>query len=672
MKTAQHLRLLLVVACLFAVSGAPAADKPWTVEALTRIKTVADPQISPDGTRIAYLVRSANFRRNAYDSEIWIAPADGGRPQRIPQPHTSDDRPRWSADGRLAFVSSRGGVAQIYVLEKAGAVRRVTSSPTPVTFFKWSPDNTSIAYVAADPIPVDEQKRLRRGSDPVVADRGYRYARIYVTRLTGLAGEQARLLTRADRYVLSFDWSPDGARIIYAGQATPRNRDAFDVDLHEIEVSTGRDSTLVAQPGRDANPSYSPDGRLVAFHSQAGTNNYFEARHIGIARPGGGAVRYITEKLDIDVFRGGNEFSWSSDGRQLIFGGGRGTHDELVALDLEALTLTRLVATLAGPSSFSASSDGQRIAFLQASPMAPPEVWLLDRRRGASQDRQITRVNPQISEYPKFETRTVGWRSKDGLRIEGVLRLRAGYRSGARVPLLVELHGGPTGVALEDYPVPRTYPTQLYLQAGFAVLAPNFRGSSNYGAPLRLANIKSQGFGDMDDVMTGIDELVAQGIADPGRLGVMGWSYGGFLSIWIVSHSQRFKAASIGAPTTDWISWYGESDGAKEVLWTYFGGKPWDNWETYNRHSPRYSLVNVKTPSLLLHGEKDIDSTPEIFYALTDLQVPVEFVTYPREGHGILEPWHQRDLLERNLRWFQRWIDGSDSLMRRSSGDFEK
>jgi dipeptidyl aminopeptidase/acylaminoacyl peptidase len=667
-KNGSALRLLLVAAGLFAALSAPAADTPWTVDALMRIKTVGDPQISPDGARIAYVVRSANFERNAYDSEIWMAPADGGRPQRITQPHASDDQPRWSRDGRLAFVSRRNGAAQIYVLQKNAGARQLTSSPTAVTSFKWSPDNGSIAYLAADPIPADEQALLRRGSDAVVADRVNRYARIYVTRVTDLPAGPGRLLTRADRHVLSFDWSPDGARIVYAGQATPRNRDAFNVDLHEIDVATGRDSALVEQPGRDGNPSYSPDGRLVAFHSQAGTNNYFEARHIGIARSGGSAVRYVTEKLDIDVFRGGNEFSWSRDGRQLIFGGGKGTHDELVALDLEALTLTRLVTAVAGPSSFSASGDGQRIAFLRASPTAPPEVWLLDRRQVKPEERQISRVNPQISEYSSFQTRTLGWKSKDGLQIEGVLRLPVGYGSGARVPLLVELHGGPTGVALEDYPVPRTYPTQLYLQAGFAVLAPNFRGSSNYGASLRLANIQSQGFGDMDDVMAGIDHLVAQGIADPDRLGVMGWSYGGFLSIWIVSHSQRFKAASIGAPTTDWISWYGESDGAKEVLWTYFGGKPWDNWQTYNRHSPRYSLIDVKTPSLLLHGEKDIDSTPEIFYALTDLQVPVEFVTYPREGHGFGEPWHQRDLLERNLGWFQRWIGGADPLFRRSSG----
>jgi dipeptidyl aminopeptidase/acylaminoacyl peptidase len=632
-----------------------------------RIKTVSDPQISPDGDRIAYVVRWPNFERNLYESEIRIASADRGEPQSIAQPHSSDEQPRWARDGRLAFLSRRAGTAQIYLLQNNGRLRQVTNSSTAILSFKWSPDNRRIAYLASDSIPVAEQALVRSGRDPIVADVGFRYARIYVTEVTEPAGP-ARLLTRADRHVLSIDWSPDGTRIVYAGQDTPRNGDAFKVDVYEMELSTGRDVTLVKQPGRDGNPSYSPDGRLVVFHSQRGTTNYFEARSVAVVPSGGSSVRYVTENLDIDVFRGGNEFWWSADGRQLVFGGGKGTHDELIALDLRSLTSTRLVASMAGPSSFSASADGRRIAFLRASPAHPPEVWLLDRRGAAPVDRQISHANPQIAEYSPFETRTVAWKSKDGLPIEGVLRLPAGYRSERPLPLLVELHGGPTGVALEDFPLSRTYPFQMYLQAGFAILAPNFRGSSNYGPQLRLANIQSQGFRDSDDVMSGIDHLVAEGVADPERLGVMGWSYGGFLSIWLVSHSQRFKAASIGAPTTDWISWYGRTDGAKEVLWTYFGGKPWDHWQTYNRHSPRYSLAEVKTPSLLLHGEKDIDSTPEIFYALSDLKVPVGFVTYPREGHGILEPWHQHDLLERNLQWFQQWIGRVNPATRPSAG----
>jgi dipeptidyl aminopeptidase/acylaminoacyl peptidase len=236
------------------------------------------------------------------------------------------------------------------------------------------------------------------------------------------------------------------------------------------------------------------------------------------------------------------------------------------------------------------------------------------------------------------------------------------YTTGARVPLLVSLHGGPTGAALESFPVPRTYPTQLFLDAGFAVFEPNFRGSINYGPKFRLRTVEAQGFGDMDDIMTGIDMLVDQGIADPDRLGVMGWSYGGYLSAWIIAHTGRFKAASIGACSTDWVSWYAPSiankESAPEVMWEYFGGAPWDRLDVYNRHSTRAFLKNVRTPSLVLHGEQDIDSGPEVYVALRDLNVPVSYVTYPREGHGISEPVHQRDLMRRNLEWFEKWILG--------------
>jgi dipeptidyl aminopeptidase/acylaminoacyl peptidase len=200
------------------------------------------------------------------------------------------------------------------------------------------------------------------------------------------------------------------------------------------------------------------------------------------------------------------------------------------------------------------------------------------------------------------------------------------------------------------------------LQEGFAVFEPNFRGSINYGPEFRLRTIEAQGFGDMDDIMTGIDMLVDQGIADPDRLGVMGWSYGGYLSAWIIAHTGRFKAASIGACSTDWVSWYAPSiankESAPEVMWEYFGGAPWDRLDVYNRHSTRAFLKNIKTPSLVLHGERDIDSGPEVYVALRDLNVPVSYVTYPREGHGIGEPVHQRDLMSRNLEWFEKWILG--------------
>jgi dipeptidyl aminopeptidase/acylaminoacyl peptidase len=647
---------IAICCCFLSSSISPlVAEKPrWTLEAIMAMKTVADPQISPDGLEVAYVVRSANFQRKAYDSEIWTVSVAGRQSGRLAPAHFSDSKPRWSPAGRrLAFLSRRDGTAQVYSVETpTGQARKLTQSPTGVTEFKWSPDGSQIGFLDVEPLTPEERKRIEGGDDPIVANQNDKRSRLSVV---PSGGGVARTITTG-RHVTGFDWSPDGSKVVYAAQLTPRNRDTFNVDLYELDLKTNQENPLVVQPGRDADPGYSPDGRFVAFHSQAGSLNYFDERHVGIVPAGGGDIRYVTRSLPADVFRGGNEFWWSHDGAQLVFGAGAGTQDHLYVYHLKQGTGSRLIESLAGPSSYSASRDRRRIAFLKSSQGAPPEVFLAEQMNSQWSQVALSKVNAHVAALPETKARTLRWKSKDGTGIEGVLRLPFGHRPGQRVPLLVELHGGPTGVALEGFPSSRTYPIPLFLHEGFAVLAPNFRGSSNYGAKLRLANIESQGFGDFEDVMSGVDVLIEQGVADPDRLGVMGWSYGGFLSAWIIGHSDRFKAASIGAPGCDWISWYGASDGPREVMWTYFGGKPWDKSETYNRHSPRYSLKNAKTPSLLLHGERDIDDVAEIFQALTDLNVPVEFVTYPREGHGIIEPAHQRDLMRRNLAWFRRWL----------------
>lgn len=639
----------------FPVIPSFGAEKPWTLDAIMALKSVSDPQISPDGSKVAYVVREANFQRKAYDSKIWIVSISGGTPRSLKSPHVSDSRPRWSRAGdRLAFLSRRDGRAQVYVLDTPdGIPRKLTGSPTGVIDFKWFPDGSQVSYLAVDAPTAEERKRIEEGDDPVVANQGYKYAVLY---RVPAEGGKAQRVTPSNRQVTSFDWAPDGSKVVYSAQVTPRNRDSFHVDLYEIDLGSQRETPLVVQEGRDADPCYSRDGRWIAFHSQAGKINYFEERHVGIVPSGGGEIRYLTRKFPADVFRGGNEFWWNQNSSELIFGAGAGTQDHLYSVSVMDGTSSRLISSVAGPSNFSVSLDGRRIAFLSSSRSTPSQVYLAAQLGIGWSAIALTALNPEVSSLPKVISKTVRWKSRDGLDVEGVLRLPFNYKEGMRVPLLVELHGGPTGVALEGFPIPRTYPIQLFLQEGFAVLAPNFRGSSNYGGKFRLANIESQGFGDFDDVMTGIDLLVKQGVADPDRLGVMGWSYGGFLSAWILGHSDRFKAISVGAPGVDWISWYGGSDGPREVLWTYFGGKPWDRWETYNRHSPRYSLRNAKTPSLLLHGAEDIDDVSEIHEALTDLNVPVEFVTYPREGHGIAEPAHQRDMLRRNLEWFKRWV----------------
>jgi dipeptidyl aminopeptidase/acylaminoacyl peptidase len=524
---------------------------------------------------------------------------------------------------------------QVYVDGSA-----VTHSATTPLTFSWTPDSAGIAYLAAD---------AGAEPDPIVMDRDYRYSRLYIQ---SLSGGEPRRITNADRQVVSFALSADGTRAVYAAQPTPRNRDSFDCDLYEIDLRTLSERPLVVQPGRDADPSYSPDGKWIAFHSQGGTLNYFAAREVAIVPSGGGTIRYLTRdpNIRIDVFRGGNSFSWSRDSRTIYYTAGQGTRDILVSQDLAGGRIEQVADRVASTASF--TPDLARGVFLKASGAKPPEIVLFERGNESA----LASVAENVAGYAPVQPKVVSWKSRDGLDIEGVLFLPFGYEPGRKVPLLVELHGGPTGVALAQFPVPRTYPTQVFLQNGFAVLMPNFRGSSNYGAGFRLKNIDSQGFGDFDDVMSGIDLLVAQGIADPDRLGVMGWSYGGFLTAWVIGHTDRFKAASVGAPATDWITYYAQSDGPRGTLLTYFGGTPWERPESYNRHSPRTGIANIHTPALLQVGSLDINHNNEIYWSLTDRKIPVEYVVYPREPHGFTEPEHQRDVMERNLRWFMLWL----------------
>jgi len=647
-----------VVLVLIWSGSLAAAQKSWTLDAIMDLKTVSDPQITADGAQVAYVVTGRDGRRNAYSSEIWMVASTGGPARRLAPPHFSDAHPRWSGDGRaLGFLSHRDGMTQVYVVSPPDATpRKITDSPTDVVDFNWSPDGRSIGYLAADPNPEREAKRLR-GDDAMVGGEGYTATRLHVV---PAGGGDVRTLTARERHVLSFDWAPDGSKVVYAAQKSPQGRDAFHVDIYESDLTSGRETALVVQPGQDLAPAYSRDGRYVAFYSQRGVLSYFGERQVGVVPSGGGAIRYVTERLDGDVFGGATKFWWSSDASQLIFGAGKGTGEYLFAVNPTTGDGERLACSLTNTAAFSVSGDGRRIAWIKSNAASPGDVYLRDSQSGS--EIRLSDVNPPVRDYPAVDVRTVQWRSKDGLEIEGVLRLPFDYRPGKRAPLLVSLHGGPTGAALESFPVPRTYPTQLFLTAGFAVFEPNFRGSINYGAKFRLPTIEAQGFGDMDDIMTGIDMLVDRGIADPDRLGVMGWSYGGYLSAWIVAHSDRFKAASIGACSTDWVSWYAPSiankESAPEVMWEYFGGAPWGRLDVYNRHSTRAFLKNIKTPSLVLHGEQDIDSGPEVYVALRDLNVPVSYVTYPREGHGIAEPVHQRDLMRRNLEWFEKWMLG--------------
>ncbi|MCC6591294.1 MAG: S9 family peptidase [Bryobacterales bacterium] len=593
-------------------------QKPWDIEAIRSISVPSDPQISPDATSYAYTYQGKVFISSLLRNEL--------------RSLGLGSRPRWSPDGKyLAYIAPDG---QVHTSDN----RTLTRSTAPISSYFITLRN-EVLFSATDPDPKP---------DPIVIGHPYRYTRIYRQPVSG----DPTLLTKRTQSVVNFAVHPDGSKIAYAVQRTPLPRDAFHVDLYELDLSANRETPLVTQPGRDADPCYSPDGRTIAFHTQGGTWNYFEARHVALIPSGGGPIRLLTQGLPYDVFRNGNIFAWSPDSKEIVYTAGRGAKDVLLRQDIAIGKVTVMAERISGAASL--TRDLKHALFLKLGISRPAEIaWL-----NPEGEKQVTHFHDSLAAYPRIHAQVIQWKSHDGTEVEGVLWMPINYKPHTRFPLLVDLHGGPTGVTLDAFPVSRTYPIQAFLQAGFGVLSPNFRGSSNYGAAFRLKNALSQGVGDYQDVMSGVDYLITEGYADPDRLGVFGWSYGGYLTGAVISQTNRFKAASIGAPATDWTTYYGQFDGSKEVLWTYFGGSPWDVPENYNRHSYRNRLKNIRTPTLLQVGALDyFNHNADIYQALTDNNVPVEYVLYPREPHGFTEPAHQKDLMERNLRWFQRVLN---------------
>lgn len=599
----------------------------WTVEALLGLPRLSEPRLRPDGTQFAWVQQGS----------VHLGPV--ANPAAAKAIHTGRG-PRWSPDSKtLAFLAPANGITQVFLYDSATQTANpFTHSPTPITNFAWSPDGAAIAYLAFDPGPPP---------DPIISGQFPQYQRLFLQPITA---PNARQLTSGKAHVTSFALSPQGGEAVYTAHATPHNQDTLQSDLYRLNLRTLETQPLVVQPGRDGDPSYSPDGKWIAFHSQGGSSNYFEQRDVALVPATGGTPRYLTRGQPFDVFRNGNAFTWSADSATILYTAGRGVRDILVRQNIATGKAETIAENISGSASFS-SSLAQAV-FLQTSRTHPPEVVLFDGKKTS----QLTHVHDRLAAMPAFTTEVVQWRSKDGTPVEGMLWLPVGYKPGTRVPMLTELHGGPTGTTIDAFPTPNVYPIQAYLQNGIAVFNPNFRGSTNYGAAFRLKNAQSQGIGDYEDVMTGIDALVARGIADPARLGIMGWSYGGYLTISTITQTTRFKAASIGAPATDWITYYGQSDGPKEVLWTYFGGTPWEVPQNYIRHSPRGKLKDVRTPALLQVGAVDINHNAEIYRALTDNGVEAVYTLYPREGHGFTEPAHIRDVMDRNLAWFLRWL----------------
>lgn len=637
----------------------PAVQTPLTVDDYVTMPAPSHPRLSPDGKRVVFVLRSGDLDRNDYDADLWLVNADGSNPFSLAHSSRSETMPRWSPDGRrIAFLSSRGGSTQIWSIDPdGGEAARLSSHPSGIQQFAWSPDGSKIAFVASEP-PSDEWRhRVEARDDAFEVGSLVRHQRLWTLDLA--SGEIEVVATGPDS-VLGFDWSPDGRSFVISRGPGSGLADRFASDLYLVRE--GEVTPLVVQPGPDIEPRFSPDGKWVAFSTGRGTVDWAADHHLAVISASGGPIDVRTE----DYQRHIETVYWDEESRELFFEGPWNLQSRLFRVRGERVTPLSDLGGYASDAHFLPSLD--RVVFIHESLSEPPEVWISPISRFAP--KALTSINAELRDRALAPTRILRWKNpEDGLEIEGILTLPLGHRPGEKVPLLLFVHGGPSSFFTEQFLgyLHHVYPAHVFAARGYAVLRPNVRGSGAYGEPFRQANRADWGGADFRDAMSGVDLLVREGIADPERLGIMGWSYGGFLSAWAITQTDRFRAASIGAPVTDLTAMEGTSD-IPGFIASFFDTLPWKDDALMRSRSPIAHIARASTPVLIQHGMADqrvpLSQGQMLYRALRDLGVPVTMVAYPRTPHTAREPKLRRDVMERNLWWFDRWIGGDERSFR--------
>jgi dipeptidyl aminopeptidase/acylaminoacyl peptidase len=621
-------------------TGATPGKKPLTPGSLLEWRNVQDPQFSPDGTKVAF-VASDPPRGEKVTRHIWLYDKSSNTVRQFTYSEKSESSPRWSPDGKeLAFLSDRrGNEEQIFLLRSEfGEAAAATKEKGGVKAFEWSPDGQTIAYLAPDPKSEAQEMKEKEKDDAHVVDKDERHARL---RLLHLADHESRTLTDPNWEVRELVWLPDGQSVAVIATNRP-DADQFTDRIYLVNVKGGRMKELLAPSGPVRNLRVSTDGTTLSF---VGCREDGPAPHDVFLLPvSGGAARNLTgANLDRQIL----DHHWAKGGWMIaVYAEGFSSKFVGYSSEGEKKESGQLPTN---PSGFSVAATGE-IAFVGQRGTVLPELWLRD-TKGEAQP--VSHLNDGLGDFAVATPEIYKYKS-DGLEIEAALLKPAGYDGKTKLPLVVLVHGGPTGRwrdSIEAW-------GQLLAARGYAVLYPNVRGSTGYGQKLMEMNRADWGGGDFRDVMAGVDDLIAKGIADPERLGIAGWSYGGYMAAWAVTQTTRFKAAVSGAGMSDLISEFGTEKKSAYDEWHW--DTPYEKPEGFLNGSPVLFVKNAKTPTLILQGEADTVDPPgqsqELYRGLKHYGVAAELVMYPREAHGFREAKHWVDLQTRILDWFDRYL----------------
>jgi len=697
----------LALAVLVLLSRTVSAQEKHTpsIDESLSLQSIRSPMISPDGRFVAYRVTETDWKNDDFVSQIWLVNLATGANFQLTRGKHAPGAAEWSPDGRwLAFVAERepsaieplaeakkeeqkaekstsdgsGGdkpaAQQIWLISpEGGEAFELTKSPTDVGDFAWSKDSRFIALRANPPETKASKDRKEKYGDFSVYEKDYDQNQIWLVDVSAalrnfLPVDAKQVTFDLSLNVNSLAWSPDSTRIAFSASPNPLLAYGGDEDIYLLDLTKNNAvKKIVALPGPDGSPVFSPDGKQLGFSTALGQPYYYYANgHIAVVdldavvvKPAStpADVRDLTLKFDEDA----QPIDWGPDG--IYFAALERTNAHAFRVDPRSLAIHRITAPDAfflGGVSF--TKDFTTMAFTAADAEHLGELYVSPVSHFSP--RQLTDMTAQVKGWDLGTTELVAWKSQDGAPIEGVLHKPSGYDPSKKYPLLVMIHGGPTGVSQPTlFASGYAYPVPIFLAEGALVLEPNYRGSAGYGLAFRALNVRNLGVGDMWDVMSGVDSLIAKGMVDPSRLGSMGWSEGGYISAFLTTHTDRFKAISVGAGISDWMTYYVNTD-ITPFTRQYLHATPWDDPAIYAQTSPITTIKQAKTPTLIQQGSNDkrvpVPNSYELYRGLQDEGVPSRLIFYMGFGHGVNKPKARRALLESNLDWFNHYIWGQE------------
>jgi len=649
------LKSSLLVACIFTVSVLAQGPRPMTLVDVLNVPQVSDPQLSPDGRQILYVLAESNWKANKRVSHIWKINADGSGLIELTTGPDGENTPRWSPDGKtIAFVAKRADAEanQIYLLSNGGGeARALTGHATAVSSIAWSPDGSLIYFRAPDPKTDQQKAREKLKDDVFLFDEDYQQQHLWNVSVSSKAEHR---ITDGKYSVLGYEVSRDGRKIAFHRAPTPLLEDMDQSEVWVMDSGGGAARQITRNKVAENGAKFSPDGSQILFTSQADQKyeTYYNSK-IFLAPANGGEARVLMPDLPYEIERA----VWSKDGKSILFLANMGVHAELFEVSAEGGKPRQLTSGKHAIAQWNPAEETNQHVFTSQEMSSPGEVWLMDATGSAP--RKVTSVFEYLTRdfrLPRQER--VEWKGADGTTVEGLLYYPINYVQGQRYPLVVQTHGGPQASDKFGFGGTQNYVPVLAAK-GYVVLQPNYRGSTGYGDAF-LRDMVGHYFQNAHlDVMAGVDYLIKAGIADPDHMIKMGWSGGGHMTNKIITFTNRFKAASSGAGAADWVSMYAQSD-IRAFRTPWFGGTPWGKdapISVYWNNSPLKDVANVTTPTIFLVGQNDPrvpePQSIEMYRALKSNGVPTHLYVAPREPHVWQELRHVLFKMNAELEWFE-------------------